>query len=337
MVNAKTEVTGDANVTAQSLHVSSTEVSAEGSEYKPGDTSATDKDNQEHTDEEKGILSKVQGILSAFSSDKANADDPTNTTSDPNPTLEATGVVNINKSVINTTASIGSSDFKAGGDVAVEANTVDYTINQAKSESTDGAKFAPGAAVLVNSQNNTTTANISGNVTANSVKLNATTELPASLVDLYLNILGSDIVSFNIGANSDGTLDWNFDMFGSDGGDNYSGLDLSNVDFEISGEDGGIVDYEAEANLFNNQASASGDGANAGVSGAVVYNTITNNTTAAIADNSVVTANNGNVIANAVNSVVNFNSAGQITQIFKGAASGDKVGLGGSVLRLVFG
>ncbi len=332
VVNAKTEVTGDANVTAQSLHVSSTEVSAEGSEYKPGDTSATDKDNQEHTDEEKGILSKVQGILSAFSSDKANADDPTNTTSDPNPTLEATGVVNINKSVINTTASIGSSDFKAGGDVAVEANTVDYTINQAKSESTDGAKFAPGAAVLVNSQNNTTTANISGNVTANSVKLNATTELPASLVDLYLNILGSDIVSFNIGANSDGTLDWNFDMFGSDGGDNYSGLDLSNVDFEISGEDGGIVDYEAEANLFNNQASASGDGANAGVSGAVVYNTITNNTTAAIADNSVVTANNGNVIANAVNSVVNFNSAGQITQIFKGAASGDKVGLGGSVL-----
>ena len=332
VVNAKTEVTGDANVTAQSLHVSSTEVSAEGSEYKPGDTSATDKDNQEHTDEEKGILSKVQGILSAFSSDKANADDPTNTTSDPNPTLEATGVVNINKSVINTTASIGSSDFKAGGDVAVEANTVDYTINQAKSESTDGAKFAPGAAVLVNSQNNTTTANISGNVTANSVKLNATTELPASLVDLYLNILGSDIVSFNIGANSDGTLDWNFDMFGSDDGDDYSGLDLSNVDFEISGEDGGIVDYEAEANLFNNQASASGDGANAGVSGAVVYNTITNNTTAAIADNSVVTANNGNVIANAVNSVVNFNSAGQITQIFKGAASGDKVGLGGSVL-----
>ena len=324
VVNANTELSGDANVTAQSLHVSDVKISAEGSEYKAGDT-AVNKDDKEHTEQEKGILSKIQGIMSAFSSDKADAKNPTASSSTPK--VELTGVVDINKSVVNTTATIGSAEFNAGGDVAVEANTIDYTTNKVTSESTDGARFAPGAAVLVNSQDNTTKASITGNVNANSVKVNSTTELPLSLADIQLNILGQDVVSLKLGPSSSGNWSWDFSMFESNG-DEYSGLDLSDVEFELASGDNNTFDY----NLFNNQVSASGKGQTAGVSGSVVYNTIANNTTAEIGENAKVTADSGDVLVNAVNSAVNFNGVGELTAIFKGAASGDKVGLGGSVL-----
>ncbi len=324
VVNANTELKGDANVTAQSLHVSDVKISATGSEYKPGDQ-GENKDDKEHDEQEKGILSKIQGIMSAFSSDKADAKNPT--TSSPTPKVELTGVVDINKSVVNTTASIGSAEFKAGGDVAVEANTIDYTTNKVTSESTDGARFAPGAAVLVNSQDNTTKASITGNVNANSVKVNSTTELPLSLADIQLNILGQDVVSLKLGPSSSGNWSWDFSMFESNG-DEYSGLDLSDVEFELASGDNNTFDY----NLFNNQVAASGKGETVGVSGSVVYNTIANNTTAKIGENAKVTADGGDVLVNAVNSAVNFNGVGELTAIFKGAASGDKVGLGGSVL-----
>ena len=324
VVNANTELKGDANVTAQSLHVSDVKISATGSEYKPGDQ-GENKDDKEHDEQEKGILSKIQGIMSAFSSDKADAKNPT--TSSPTPKVELTGVVDINKSVVNTTASIGSAEFKAGGDVAVEANTIDYTTNKVTSESTDGARFAPGAAVLVNSQDNTTKASITGNVNANSVKVNSTTELPLSLADIQLNILGQDVVSLKLGPSSSGIWNWDFSMFESNG-DEYSGLDLSDVEFELASGDNNNFDY----NIFNNQVAASGKGETAGVSGSVVYNTIANNTTAKIGENAKVTADSGDVLVNAVNSAVNFNGVGELTAIFKGAASGDKVGLGGSVL-----
>ena len=324
VVNANTELKGDANVTAQSLHVSDVKISATGSEYKPGDQ-GENKDDKEHDEQEKGILSKIQGIMSAFSSDKADAKNPT--TSSPTPKVELTGVVDINKSVVNTTATIGSAEFNADGDVAVEANTIDYTTNKVTSDSTDGARFAPGAAVLVNSQDNTTKASITGNVNANSVKVNSTTELPLSLADIQLNILGQDVVSLKLGPSSSGNWSWDFSMFESNG-DEYSGLDLSDVEFELASGDNNTFDY----NLFNNQVSASGKGQTAGVSGSVVYNTIANNTTAEIGENAKVTADSGDVLVNAVNSAVNFNGVGELTAIFKGAASGDKVGLGGSVL-----
>ena len=324
VVNANTELKGDANVTAQSLHVSDVKISATGSEYKPGDQ-GENKDDKEHDEQEKGILSKIQGIMSAFSSDKADAKNPT--TSSPTPKVELTGVVDINKSVVNTTASIGSAEFKAGGDVAVEANTIDYTTNKVTSESTDGARFAPGAAVLVNSQDNTTKASITGNVNANSVKVNATTELPLSLADIQLNILGQDVVSLKLGPSSSGIWNWDFSMFESNG-DEYSGLDLSDVEFELASGDNNNFDY----NIFNNQVAASGKGETVGVSGSVVYNTIANNTTAEIGENAKVTADGGDVLVNAVNSAVNFNGVGELTAVLKGSASGDKAGLGGSVL-----
>ncbi len=324
VVNANTELKGDANVTAQSLHVSDVKISAEGSEYKPGDK-GENKDDKEHDEQEKGILSKIQGIMSAFSSDKADAKNPTASSSTPK--VELTGVVDINKSVVNTTATIGSAEFNAGGDVAVEANTIDYTTNKVTSDSTDGAKFAPGAAVLVNSQDNTTTASITGNVNANSVKVNATTELPLSLADIQLNILGQDVVSLKLGPSSSGIWNWDFSMFESNG-DEYSGLDLSDVEFELASGDNNNFDY----NIFNNQVAASGKGETAGVSGSVVYNTIANNTTAEIGENAKVTADGGDVLVNAVNSAVNFNGVGELTAVLKGSASGDKAGLGGSVL-----
>ena len=324
VVNANTELTGDANVTAQSLHVSDVKISAEGSEYKPNDK-GENKDDKEHSEQEKGILSKIQGIMSAFSSDKADAKNPTASSSTPK--VELTGVVDINKSVVNTTATIGSAEFNADGDVAVEANTIDYTTNKVTSESTDGARFAPGAAVLVNSQDNTTKASITGNVNANSVKVNATTELPLSLADIQLNILGQDVVSLKLGPSSSGIWNWDFSMFESNG-DEYSGLDLSDVEFELASGDNNNFDY----NIFNNQVAASGKGETVGVSGSVVYNTIANNTTAKIGENAKVTADGGDVLVNAVNSAVNFNGVGELTAVLKGSASGDKAGLGGSVL-----
>lgn len=336
-INGKVNAKGDVNVSAQNLHVSDTKLSTSGSKYD----ASKDKDAQQSegtTDaQSNGIISKIQGIMNSLTNSSDNKNNPTSGSGSSTPAVEMSGVVNLNNSIINTKAEIGNdANVKAGGGVTINANTVDYTKNNATSEATDGAKFAPGVAVVVNSQTNNTNALIGQNakVTANKdVKLNATTELPLDLASIKLNIKIGDKEIINDGfaltPGSDGS--WDFSRFdGSEGDENsYSGIDLSDAEFELSGTDDKSVDYDL---LFNNHASSSAAGESVGASGAVVYNTITNNTTAKIADGAAVTSNNGSVILNAVNSVVSYNGAGDLTKLFGGSASGGKVGLGGSVL-----
>lgn len=325
-VNANTELQGDAKVSAQNLHVSNTEISASGAVKEDGDESS-----QSSGEDTSGIFSKIQSILASFSKADVDASKPTTGSSVSGsgvPAVEMSGVVNINKSDVKTTASIGSASFSAGGDVSVEANTIDYTTNSASALSTDGAKFAPGAAVVVNQQKNTTKAEIkdNSNVSAKSVKLNATTELPLTLAELKLNILDKN---FSLTPQSNGS--WDFSGF-EGSGDDYAGIDLSELDFGFIAEDGTPAEFSQQ--MFNNQAVSSANGVTAGIAGAVVYNSIVNDTTASIGNNAVVTATQGDIIANAVNSVVNFNSAGDVSALFKqdDKVTGGKVGLGGSVL-----
>lgn len=325
-VNANTELKGDAKVTAQNLHVSNTAISASGAVAEEND-----KESEKSDTDTSGIFSKIQDILASFSQAGVDSSNPTSGASasgSGTPAAEMSGVVNINKSEVTTTASIGSTDFNAGGDVSVDANTIDYTTNSASAESTDGAKFAPGAAVIVDSQNNTTKAVIKDNskVSAKSVKLNATTELPLTLAELKLNILDK---SFSLNPQSNG----NWDFSGFEGsGDDYAGIDLSDLDFGFIGEDGSPVEFSTQ--FFNNQATSAANGVTTGIAGAVVYNSIVNDTTASIGNNAVVTASQGDIIANAVNSVVNYNAAGDVSALFKqdDKANGGKFGLGGSVL-----
>lgn len=335
-INGKVNAKGDVNVSAQNLHVSDTKLSTSGSKYD----ASKDKDAQQSegtTDaQSNGFISKIQGIMNSLTNSSENKDNPTSGSGSSTPAVEMSGVVNLNNSIINTKAEIGNdANLEAGGGVTINANAVDYTKNNATSEATDGAKFAPGVAVVVNSQTNNTNAIIGQNakVTANKdVKLNATTELPLDLASVKLNIKIGDkeIINdgFALAPGADGS--WDFSRLdGSEGDeDSYSGIDLSDAEFELESSDKS-VDYDL---LFNNHASSSAAGESVGASGAVVYNSITNNTTAQIADGAVVTSNNGNVILNAVNSVVNYNGAGDLTKLFGGSASGGKVGLGGSVL-----
>lgn len=335
-VNGTINTTGDVNVTAQNLHVSETEVSTSGSEYKPDEDSDANKSEGTTDEESGGFISKVQGMLGSLTGSSENKDNPTETDNSA-PAVEMSGVVNLNKSIINTSAEIGNSaNLKAGGGVEISSNTVDYTKNNASAESTDGARFAPGAAVVVNLQTNNTNALIGeyANVTADGdVKVNATTELPTDeLGSLKLDIKVGGISindGFSVTPNSDGS--WDFSRFQNDDDtagseDSYAGVDLSDTEFNI---DKNIPEY---SDIFNNIASAKAEGETAGASGAVVYNTITNNTTAEISNNAEVTSNNGSVLLNAVNSVVSYNGAGDLTQLFKDQTTGGKAGIGGSVL-----
>lgn len=333
-VNGTVKASGDLKVNAQTLHVSDVKLSAKGSKYDPSaDKDAVNKDNESHSEQSNGLISKIQGIMNSFSSEKADTNNPT-AGANSGSKVELSGVIDLNKSNINTTAEIGNdAKIETGGGVDLKANTVDYTRNKATSESVDGAKFAPGVAVLVNLQNNNTTARIGdgANVKADKdVKVNATTELPLDIASLKLNIKVGDkeLVKggFELSPSSDGS--WNFDWLDSSD-DSYKGPDMSETEFELAGVGDKAFDYDL---LFNNQASASAAGESVGVSGAVVYNGITNNTIASIGDGATVTSTNGNVILNAVNSVVNYNAAGDITKLFGGSAEGGKAGLGGSVL-----
>lgn len=334
-VNGTVNTTESVNVSAQNLHISDTKLSTAGSKYDASkDTDATKSEGTTDA-QSNGVIGKIKGMLGGLSSSSANKDNPTSAPSSS--AVEMSGVVNLNNSIINTTAEIGNdAEVNAGNNVTVNANTVDYTKNSAKSEATDGAKFAPGVAVVVNSQTNNTNAVIgqNANVTAGQdVKVNATTELPLDLASLRLNVKIGDkeIVSDGFALSTGSDVSWDFTRFNGSNtdGNSYSGIDLSDAEFELATPDDKTFDYDL---LFNNHASASAAGESVGASGAVVYNSIANNTMAKISDGAAVTSNNGSVILNSVNSVVNYNGAGDITKLFGGSASGGKVGLGGSVL-----
>ena len=334
-VNGTVNTTESVNVSAQNLHISDTKLSTTGSEYDASkDTDAT-KSEGTTNEQSNGVIGKIKGMLSGLSSSSANKDKPTSSSSTP--AIEMSGVVNLNNSIINTTAEIGNDAVvNAGDNVTVNSNAVDYTRNSAKSEATDGAKFAPGVAVVVNSQTNNTNAVIGQNskVTAGQdVKVNATTELPLDLASLRLNIKIGDkeIISDGFALSTGSDVSWDFTRFDGSNtdGNSYAGIDLSDAEFELATPDDKTFDYDL---LFNNHAVSSAAGESVGASGAVVYNTIANNTIAKISDGAAVTSNNGSVILNSVNSVVNYNGAGDITKLLGGSASGGKVGLGGSVL-----
>lgn len=272
----------------------------------------------------------------------------------------------VNDSNITTTAKIGANANIHADNVSVNANTVDLTVNTTKAHVKDGDSKAsgsgssggvgdyipnPGVAVIVNNQNNNTTAVIEdgtaqnhANVTAdNKLSVNATTELPRNnaTFDLILNVIqaAGDIedlpedIKGNVNAELGKGDQWDIRLLlqGLTNPAAEIGSEISDIKFGI--KNGGIKNNLGLQGFFNNWAeTTSSAGSGIGIAASVIVSDVVNNTVARIGDNSVINA--GDVIVNAANQVVQYNAAGDVEKLWKitGGSSGAKSGVGGNVI-----
>ncbi len=272
----------------------------------------------------------------------------------------------VNDSNITTTAKIGANANIHADNVSVNANTVDLTVNTTKAHVKDGDSKAsgsgssggvgdyipnPGVAVIVNNQNNNTTAVIEdgtaqnhANVTAdNKLSVNATTELPRNnaTFDLILNVIqaAGDIedlpedIKGNVNAELGKGDQWDIRLLlqGLTNPAAEIGSEISDIKFGI--KNGGIKNNLGLQGFFNNWAeTTSSTGSGIGIAASVIVSDVVNNTVARIGDNSVINA--GDVIVNAANQVVQYNAAGDVAKLWKltDGASGKKSGVGGNVV-----
>lgn len=273
----------------------------------------------------------------------------------------------VNDSNITTTAKIGANANIHADNVSVNANTVDLTVNTTKAHVKDGDSKAsgsgasggvgdyipnPGVAVIVNNQNNNTTAviedgtakNHAANVTAdNKLSVNATTELPRNnaTFDLILNVIqaAGDIedlpedIKGNVNAELGKGDQWDIRLLlqGLTNPAAEIGSEISDIKFGI--KNGGIKNNLGLQGFFNNWAeTTSSAGSGIGIAASVIVSDVVNNTVARIGNNSVINA--GDVIVNAANQVVQYNAAGDVEKLWKitGGSSGAKSGVGGNVI-----
>ena len=272
----------------------------------------------------------------------------------------------VNDSNITTTAKIGANANIHADNVSVNANTVDLTVNTTKAHVKDGDSKAsgsgssggvgdyipnPGVAVIVNNQNNNTTAiiedgtaNQHANVTAdNKLSVNATTELPRNnaTFDLILNVIqaAGDIedlpedIKGNVNAELGKGDQWDIRLLlqGLTNPAAEIGSEISDIKFGI--KNGGIKNNLGLQGFFNNWAETTSSAESGiGVAASVIVSDVVNNTVARIGDNAVVNA--GDVVVNAANQVVQYNAAGDVAKLWKltDGASGKKSGVGGNVV-----
>ena len=339
---------GDVSVNAQNLHMSTNTSKAEVSEgfaYKNNFLTGG-------TDGSGGILKLISSKLSGLVD--------LGTTLQGLPNL-STALV-INNSEINTTAQIGKNADIHADNVSVNANAIDLTVNTASSHvdhstasgsQTGGSQVSqyipnPGVAVIVNNQENNTTAEIqdgTGNnfakVTANdTLSVNATTEMPrnGATFEFIINLLQTYKDVTDLPDDIEGNLkaqfgeDWDIRLL-MQGITNPAGevsYDISNVLFGFKNT--GLTSNLGLQGFFNNWAETKSTVATGmGVAASVIDSSVTNNTTARIGDYSNITG--GDVIVNAANQVVQYNAAGDVAKLWgitDGVKSGN--GIGGTVV-----
>ena len=260
---------------------------------------------------------------------------------------------------INEASSILSGATVNADIVDVNSNILDFTANQSIADAAANSNLGGGAAIIVNNKNNTNIAEIINNSTiqtATSLNVDAQTQLLMNSFKLKVGTK-SNGKDYYIGVafdQDDGIDKWDTEFIHSDL------MELLGVIGKNANKEGfqkflkavkspkqtiGSLDLAMDG-LLNNYAKAQTGGKYSGIAGSVIANSITNNTTAKI-DSSNVTAENGNVLVNSVNSVVNYDGAGKvdflITEIndflnsLKGGtqeqkAEASKFGMGGSVL-----
>ena len=259
------------------------------------------------------IFNKVKGVTTVPGKDGENA------------MIELGGAVVHNNTNNFTNAKIENSKVKADGDVTVRANTVDLLTNTATSDTQGEAKFGVSVALVLSEQNNTTNAVIDkSEIEAENVMVDATTELPMNVGSLTFGmrfpfkIMGMD--SFFVGGRfaSEANGKWSVSPATPKADDKAPVFELSGLaEQNIMASYSGLKPKFKMAGFFNNLVQTNSVGGTASASAAVVYNEVNTNTTAAIQNNSDVTANDGDVVVNAVNSVIGYNGAGLVDIIIK--------------------
>lgn len=321
---------GNARFVAQNINQISnsveTEVKAKDQSSKYESKSITDYDKSTgaaiYSWLNKKLLSKVQDKMSA-TLDKLN--------------LEMSGSAVWNNENNTASSVIGNSIINATT-VDVSSNIIDFTTNSVAAEAGASNKFSAGAAVIVNDQKNTSTAEIKdgAKITAtDSVKVNSTTQLPMNPMELKIGREvgeGSTAKELSLGVNFDaGDNLWDAEFLHTELKDLLNPDTIKNVGASLKKpkEFFGETELSLEG-LFNNLAKAEGAGTTAAIAGSVVVNSIVNNTTAVIDKNAQVTMTGdikgldgkghdleGNLITrelnvNAANSVINYNGAGKV-------------------------
>ena len=245
--------------------------------------------------------------------------------------LEAGGALVWSNTNNTTNAIIENSDVKAA-DAKVQANTVDLVVNSTDSDASDTngeGNNGIGIAVIVNQENNTSHANIKNStVSADSVFVDATTEIPMNQgkltfgIKLPFKICGEENLQFGTKFSSEANGKWDLSFVrpnptleGNEPKFEVTGLAEQSITSTYSG----LKPKLRFGGLFNNFAHSESKGDTVGVSGAVVYNDVVNNTTAEITDGSTITIKSakeddaqGNLVVNAVNSVIGYNAAGMV-------------------------
>lgn len=330
---------GTVSVNAQNLHMNTNLAKTEVTTDPPKTLLTTLKLN--------GILDKITAKFSSLLDLGGNS--LIDTSGLPKASIAAT----INDSNITTNATIGKNASIHADNVNVNANTIDLTVNNAlanvKANTASGASSYmpnPGVAVVVNNQNNNTTAKIESgtdlnhaNVIANdTLNVNATTELPrnSATIEFLLNILQTGYDIGNLPSDVEGNLsaeldeDWDIRLLlqGITNPVNEVTADISNLynEFKTS-----IKDSLGLQGFFNNWASTSSsvkDGT--GLAASVISSNVVNNTNALIGDYANIQGNN--VIVNAANKTIQYNAAGQISKLFIPTGLGGDNGVGGNVI-----
>jgi len=205
----------------------------------------------------------------------------------------------------------------------INSNMIDFTLNNSTANATANNKFGVGTAIIVNGQENTNNAEIinGSKITAKKgVNLNATTQLPMNPFSLKIGQTAGDMDLYvGVGFDqNDSITNWDAEFLHTQ---LLEFLDLDNLKSVwkvIKTPRNFIADNKIEMDgLFNNLVKAEGTGTNVGVAGSVLANSILNNTSSFI-DGSEVTVDDGNVVLNSANSVINYNGAGKVDLLLDG-------------------
>lgn len=322
--------TGNVNVIAQNVYISSISASAE-TEGKTEKTKTADADSSKKSLLE-SITSKFNNFIEKSSDDSGGS---------ALSKVGFGGAAIINISNVNAKAEVtNTATVKADRNLNITANTLDLTTNSAAA-SVSGAKYAPAVSLIVNVQHDTTTAQIAdGDATTKAnvdvkgdININSTTEMP-----LNLSTVAEWVEIFSSGAS----------IFTSDFWTKDAVNNIEQAIDTVCGKVGEIGDITSVTDLadtgtdkfggfFNNYAKANSKGDSLSIGGSIIVSVVDNTTKSYIGNNANITVGN-DINLNSSNFIVYNNLAGMLNSLsfgfFKNTEkeADSKGGVGGSLI-----
>lgn len=325
--------TGNVNVVAQNVYISSVSASAE-TEGK------TEKTKTAAADSTKKSL--LESITSKFNSFMEKSSDDSGGGALSKVAFGGSAIINISN--VNAKAEVtNTATITADRNLNINANTLDLTTNSAAA-SVSGAKYSPAVALIVNVQHDTTTAQIADGTAGSGaninvkgdININSTTEMPLNLstvaawVEIFssaANIFTADFWTKDTVSNIEQAIDTVCGKV-SDIGDITSVTDLANTGIDQFG------------GFFNNYAKANSDGESLSIGGSIIISVVNNETKSYIGNNANITVGN-DINLNSSNLIVYNNLAGVLNSLsfgfFKDSSkeAQTKGGVGGSLIVAV--